>query len=108
MKFEQYVGPFTSNTLILNKRNVTYLQIGIEHPHSIPLSEIPENNDNIRWPIIVSINKNLNNVGFTQKDYIITENDILEFELNHDTVDIIIHKNENPYLIINVAYEDAN
>lgn len=45
MKFEQYIGPFTSDTIILNKRNVTYLQIGIEHPQSIPISEISENND---------------------------------------------------------------
>lgn len=108
MKFEQYIGPFTSDTIILNKRNVTYLQIGIEHPQSIPISEIPENNDVIDWPIIIGINRSSNNSNFTEKDYIITDKDILEFELNHETVNITIYENENPYLIINVAYEDAN
>lgn len=108
MKIEQHIGPFTSNNLIFNKPNVTYLQIGIEHPHSIPLFEIPEDNGDIQWPIIVTINKNLNNVGATQRDYVITENDILEFELNNDKVEVIIHENKNPYLIINIAYEDTN
>lgn len=108
MKFEQYIGPFTSNTLIFNKRNVTYLQIGIEHPHSIPISEIPENNNNIEWPIIIGINRNSNSSNFMEKDYVITDYDALEFELNHETVNVVIYENNNPYLIINVAYEDAN
>ena len=47
MKIDQYIGPFTSN-LVFNRRNVTYLQIGIEHPHSIPLTEIEEINNVIQ------------------------------------------------------------
>lgn len=104
MRMEQYIGPFNSN-LTLNKQNVTYLQIGIEHPHSIPISELEESNNNIQWPIIIGINKSSNNQS--EHDYIITENDSLELELNHETINIIIYENKNPYLIINVAYEDA-
>ena len=105
MKLDQFIGPFTSN-LVLNRSDVTYLQIGVEHPHSTPISEINEDEyGNIEWPIIVSINKGNQQ---TERDFIITEKDLLEFELNHEPVNIIIHKNLDPYIIINVAYEDAN
>ena len=104
MKIDQFIGPFTSN-LVFNRRNVTYLQIGIEHPHSIPLTEIEEDNGNIQWPIIVGINKGQNQ---SQHDFVITEKDILELELKHELVTVTIYENDNPYLIVNVAYEDAN
>lgn len=104
MKIDQYIGPFTSN-LVFNRRNVTYLQIGIEHPHSIPLTEIEEINNVIQWPLIVGINRSQEQ---TQHDFIITEEDSLELELKHEVVTVTIYENNNPYLIVNVAYEDAN
>ena len=106
MKLDQFIGPFKSNnTIIFSRPNVTYLQIGIEHPHSVPISEIEENNNNIQWPLIVGINKGTSQ---SEHDYIITDKNILELELNHETVSVIVYKNLDPYLIINVAYEDAN
>lgn len=105
MKLDQFIGPFTSN-LIFNRSNVTYLQIGVEHPHSTPISEIKEDDyGNIEWPIIVSINKGNQQ---SERDFIITERDLLELELNHESVNVIIHENFNPYIIINIAYEDTN
>lgn len=104
MKIDQFVGPFTSN-LVLNRRNVTYLQIGIEHPHSIPLTEIEEDDGHIQWPLVVGINKGQDQ---PQHDFVITEEDTLELELKHELVTVTIYENKNPYLIVNVAYEDAN
>ena len=98
MKLEQYIGPFTANQVIFNKSNVKYLQLGIEHPHSIPLSEF-ENDD---WPIIFSID------NYT--DFVLTTKDILEFKPMGSQQALIITIKEgqdNPYLIINAAYEDA-
>lgn len=107
MKFDQFIGPFTSN-VTFNKNNVTYLQIGVERPHSAPISELLEENNKVQWPIVIGINRNSKEHDFTEKDYVIFNNDILEFELNHETVDVTIYENNNPYLIINVAYQDAD
>jgi len=94
MRLEQYVGPFSTNQVIFNKSNVKYLQLGIEHPHSIPLSEFD-------WPIVLSIDNST--------DFVLTTKDILEFKpMNRETITVTIKKGQdNPYLIINAAYEDA-
>lgn len=99
MKMQQFIGPFQNNDLELHAENVTYLQIGIEYPYSIPLLELEEENNNIIWPLIVTINS---------QDFIITDKNILELKLNHESINIRIHKNLSPYIIINVAYENAN
>lgn len=91
MKAKQFIGPFsTGQSIDLGLSSVTYLQIGIEHPHSIPISEQePE--------VILSIN----NVTYS-----ITDKDILEFEnLNLSNLSIVIEEANNPYFIINIAYE---
>lgn len=91
MKAKQFIGPFsTGQSIDLGLSNVTYLQIGIEHPHSIPISEQePE--------VILSIN----NITYS-----ITDKDILEFEyLNLSNLSIVIEEADNPYFIIDIAYE---
>lgn len=106
MRLQQFVGPFTENQILLNKSNITYLQLGIEHPHSIPLSEL-ENVDDSEVIIGVYQTDDISNI--TQQDFIMFDKDILEFKLNGwQKINVIIRKeNNNPYLIINAAYEDA-
>lgn len=91
MKTKQFIGPFSVGQLIdLGLSNVTYIQIGIEHPHSVPISEQEST-------VILLIN----NVT-----YAITEKDILEFEnLNLSNLSIVIEEANNPYFIIDIAYE---
>lgn len=108
MRLEQYIGPFTTNQVIFNKSNVSYLQLGIEHPHSIPLSELENIENENSWPIVVAINSSTSNT-ITQRDFVITTKDILELKPSGlATITITIKdKINNPYLIINAAYEDA-
>lgn len=107
MKLQQFIGPFTENSVLFNKKNVNYLQLGIENPHSIPISELDDFSEN-NWPIIVSINSQSPNT-ITDKDFIITTKDILELKPNGlQSITVKIKKGQNnPYLIINAAYEDA-
>ena len=111
MRLEQYIGPFKTNQILFNKKNVSYLQLGIEHPHSIPLSELEDFNDNSHILIgIYTVDTISNQVpAISQKDFLLSEKDILEFKLNgYKNVAVIIRENKNnPYLIINAAYEDA-
>ena len=93
MKSLQIMYPNTSNVIL---DNVLYVQIGIERPHSIPLSEL------IDFAAIVMING---------KRYSITDRDILEFgnfELTKSKLDLRILDINNPYLIIDLAYETAD
>ena len=103
MKLKQLIGPFKEHNQSINIPNVNYIQIGIEHPHSIPISEI--NLDN--WPIIIGINT-LNNSINKQQNFIMHEKDILEFRYNKASINIWVEPISNPYLIINIAYEDTN
>lgn len=91
MKTRQFIGPFSiGQSLELDLSDVTYVQIGIEHPHSIPISE--------ESPVTIL---SINNI-----DYSITEKDILEFEnLNLSQLSIIIEEADNPYFIIDIAYK---
>ena len=95
MKMQQFVVPFQESTKVLNAEHVTYLQIGVEYPYSIPILELDDNN----WPIVVSINS---------QNFVITDKDILELELNHESITVTVYENLNPYVIINIAYENAN
>lgn len=96
MKLEQYIGPFSkSNQIIFNKSNVKYLQLGIEYPYSIPLSET----DFDQPSALIRINS---------KEFILTLHDILEFK-NLNLTNVIIeveNKINDSYLIINIAYEE--
>lgn len=91
MKAKQFIGPFSvGQSIDLGLSGVTYVQIGIEYPYSIPISEsVPT--------IILSINNT---------NYCITEKDILEFEqLDLDQLSITVQEANNPYFIIDIAYE---
>lgn len=153
MIFEQYTYPFSTtedgyiffrkpNTVVERRR---YRQIGIEHPHSIPIFKFNEYknfyneetnaigdeiqlNDNA-WsdPIIVYIdpidesidikwaetpNPNSTGIDKTNHDFCLFEKDIYEVNL-YGTVSAIMIKipeteKNNPYLIINAAYEIAD
>ena len=91
MRAKQFIGPFSAGQSIdLGLSGVTYVQIGIEHPHSIPISESAPT-------AILSINNT---------NYCITEKDILEFEqLDLDQLSITVQEANNPYFIIDIAYE---
>jgi hypothetical protein len=109
MKLDQRYGPFTKNeTIIFNKKNVNYFQLGIEYPHSIPISELDNLSDD-NWQIIIHISQDPND-NSPEKDYVITTKDILELKPNGvRQMAVKIKKGyNNPYLIINAAYEDAN
>lgn len=107
MYLDQRIGPFTSGEAIFDEDNVTYLQIGIERPHSIPISEIElsEDDPDNSWPVIIGINRDENNSKLTQKDFVVSEKDILEFRLNHERVKVFVWETVDPYIIINIAYE---
>lgn len=91
MKSKQFKGPFSVDESIdLGLSGVKYVQIGIEYPHSIPISEATPST-------VLSIN-NIN--------YYITEKDTLEFEqLNLDELSIIVREANDPYIIIDVVYK---
>jgi len=99
MVFIQRRGPFNGSLTFAPETPIAlnYLQIGIEHPQTIPISEFEEDS----YPFIFSINNG--------ERYLITERDVLEFsDLSLSTFTIVFLKPENPYLIVNVAYEEAN
>jgi len=101
MKFVQKVGPFTSNEIIFNEEGVTYLQIGIEYPQSIPISEYAldeEFNDQTKIKIQYT-------VGQFWREFLITEKDMFEVSLVASKVNVVVLQNKNPYIIINVAYD---
>ena len=50
MILKQYVGPFAKGDIIAtikddSLKNVTFLQLGVECPHSIPLSKMSSENN---------------------------------------------------------------
>ena len=94
MKSLQLMYP-SSNTIL---SNVTYLQIGIHKPHNIPITEIPEHTN---FKSIVRINDTI---------YTLTDRDILEFGDTYFTsssLSIEVLDVNNPFLIIDLAYETA-
>lgn len=110
MIFLQKYGPFT-NPLIFaptSEIKLKFLQIGIEHPESIPISEFEDNN----YPIIFtikSVDRSDVNGQEVEESYLITERDILEFSnLNLDHFSLSFTDPTNKYLIVNVAYEEAD
>lgn len=114
MILQQKIGPFTSNQVIFNLENVTYLQLGVERPHSVPLSEIElnENDDGAynssSWPIKIKIKKSDKETITYSKFFIFSEKDIFEVRMDGAYVEIITEEINNPYFIINAAYEIAS
>ena len=122
MKLKQLIGPFPNQEEIkLDLENVVYMQIGIEHPHSIPLSEIEFFNpkpasklEDFNWPIIVTINEEYANMNDSTRDetiqrfFVFSEKDILEFRYNQANIHLKIKPNSDPYIIINLAYKTAD
>ena len=122
MKLYQLKGPFSQTAkqyidtdnggIILNFTNITYMQIGIECPHSIPVSEVDF--DNEEQFITLAINEfesNFDNTitaDTTQRRFILSDKDILEFRYNKARVHLHIWDNDNPYMIINIAYQDTD
>lgn len=155
MIFEQYKYPFTqineNNCISFEKSKDAiekrcYRQIGIEHPHSVPIfkfyetddfsPEIDHEND---WEpsIIVKIDNMTESEVAKEKDkagdkndiihvfpgdsgdtrtnyhdFVIFDKDIYEINLYRNESKIIIYipkeEQNNPYLIINAAYEIAD
>ena len=107
MKSLQIIYPKT-DSIILN--NVTYLQIGIERPHSAPISETIKE-DNGQWVEQYSFNSVIGistDGGITYKSYTITDKDILEFgDIYITNLRVRIDEPNNPYLIVDLAYETA-
>ena len=94
MKSLQWTYPFFQILL----ENVTYLQIGIQRPYSIPITEISEE-ESEKIPIRV------NGQNFT-----ITDMDILEFsDIHFRNLNIQIDRNDRclKYIIVDLAYETA-
>ena len=123
MIFKQFRGPFTKDnnnryTITLPSQSeqgikLSYLQIGIEHPHSIPISEFEKEAElsdgsiqkKITYPCIISINDLQQQSSIQQ--FLLTERDVLEFtDLSIGSFEIEFLQN-NPYLIVNVAYEEV-
>ena len=96
MFLDQKIGPFSQNEIIFNKNNVKYLKIGVEYSNSIPFLERIKNN---YWEEKLFIN---------DKEFIVSEKDILELQINHEQIKIRIQNNTNPYVILNISYEIAN
>lgn len=101
MKTQQIIYP-KDTSIILN--DVAYLQIGVERPYSIPISEtiIKQNG---QWSEIYEFNLVLSING---KDYSVSDRDILEFgDVYFNPLRISIKETNDPYLIIDLAYETA-
>ena len=89
MKTIQLKYPFPLISL-----NAKYIQIGIERPHNIPISLPYE-------PFSTPIRIN-------NRRYAITDKEILEFGNIYGTFTIEVLEKNNPYLIIDLAYEIAD
>lgn len=91
MEMKQFAGPFNGGPLNLGIGSRKIVQIGIERPHMIPISE-----EGTQKIIL-----NINGLSYTLGD-----RDVLEFEnLYSNNITIVPQETNNPYLIINVSYE---
>ena len=122
MIFEQHRAPFSSEPISFGNKNnktIRYFRIGIENPHSIPLSEMDLDHSSIDANYLIFQIEYGTGAEKTTDSYLITENDVLEFSnlnITNFALSFIsdsekrynyIHK-YNPYLIVNIAYEEAN
>lgn len=95
MKVKQFIGPFPQNQILdlsdISNRKLT--QIGIECPHSIPISETGTQE------IVLRINNQSFAIGETDILNIAPEN------IYAREISIIVQQTSSPYLIIDIAYE---
>lgn len=120
MIFQQYRYPFPNKNGIFTiekPENATgrrlYRQIGIEHPHSIPIFKLNEYNLIDDSPKkIVYIQPSTTPEDEDKRYFYILEKDIYEVALHGEVETIKIklfdEESNNRYLIINVAYEIAD
>ena len=95
MKSLQLTNLSSSDTLL---KNVTYLQIGVQSPYNIPITEL-EQDDPFQLPVIIN-----------DKHFTITDRDILEFSDFHfqgDSIKIAFGKT-NKFVIVDLIYETAD
>lgn len=109
MKTVQLYYPFDFSKLNnLNASNVTYMQIGIEQPHSIPYYFYNYENKELTDKQIVSIDSSTQVVT----PYLITDKDILEWgnlSTNFLDTNILLENlsdEDKKYLIIDIGYEE--
>ena len=99
MKTVQLIYP--SNTMV-NLSHVAYVQIGIQRPHNIPITEI------IEWgkAQVPEVYKEISTcIRINGELYTITDRDILEFgDVYFRTLNVELLET-NPYLIVDLAYE---
>ena len=94
MKSLQLTYPFLNCQL---PDNVTYLQIGIQNPYNIPITELLENNS-MYIPVKIK-----------NKEYTITDKDILEFsDIHFRGTNLISLNSNNKYIIADIVYETAD
>ena len=129
MKFVQRIGPFSDEQIVFEEKGVNYLQLGIEHPHSIPIpwlteDQVEEQLGNLEvnegtydsigkthcWPYVlfIGLKNEQDEQGDKQKEICLTDKDILELNFNRQSVQIIVHETNNPYIILNISYEIAD
>lgn len=128
MKLEQLTYPFPvdsngefvfqRSTDDINKR--AYKHLGIERPHTVPLTEISErwiDNEGLKlesldWPIIVEINSfELGNAAYQEHRFYISEQEKFEIKINNGEairIKLSPQEQQNKYLVINASYEIAN
>jgi len=109
IRFDQKVGPFSSNEVIFNEPWITYLQLGIEKVQCPSLQQYDNNLDTYSQFLIQYQENNGNKRVPFWREFIITTQDIFELKLIAEQVKILLlNKIDDPYTIINVAYETAN
>jgi len=102
MKTKQFIYPIPGNKIVL--QNINCVQIGIEAPHSFPITELNTSTQDLE--VVLRIQDSETGRGI---DYIVTDKDILEFSyIYYIDLSITIIKTNNPYLIIDIGYTTAD
>ena len=100
MRTIQYYGPFSAGSTRTIELNTAHriLQIGIEHPHSIPISIYENNGHRIKTSFLID-----------DKEYAIMDNDILEFDgLFQRKMTIKFLEDVDEYTIISLCFKDVD
>lgn len=100
MRSIQFVGPYAARHSETVSLGALYkiLQIGIEHPHSIPIQEYENTETEVQTIIKID--------GI---DYAVCDNDILEIPgLYQSSLTFSFPESVNEYVIIDVAFKDIS
>lgn len=100
MKTLQYVGPFKAGETLSVSLDSVYriLQIGIEHPNSIPIGEYQNNSTNIKTIIDID-----------GQQYYINDCDILEYNgLYQQNMTITFLEDLDAYTVIDLIFKDVD